>query len=184
MFSGDCWISSWKMSDRDSNSFSYYIHDIKGNNISGISEADYREKLFISENDEKTDPSLSEIYNFVQGLSIRAGVTDLSVKYYGCTASENYRFISSSEEQGSYLSVPVYRSGGRCWFTADNRIYCLENNKISRIRISRLPEGYRYTGLCCEQGRIFLFWEYQSFFHTGKSGFTVIEKKRVDKIDI
>ena len=184
VFSDSCWVSSWKMSDRDSNSFSYYRHDIHGNNISPVSESYYREKLLVSVNNENSDPSLVKIYNFVQSLSCSADITDLSVKYSGCTSSENYRYVSSSEESGSYISVPVYRTDECLWFTADNRIYCLENNKISRISSARLPEGYRYTGICSSKGRIYLFWEYQSFFNTGNSGFSVIDEKGVDKIAI
>ena len=182
IFAGSCWISSWKRSDSDSTSFTYYKHDLRGNNISEISEAVYRRNLVINENKTESDPALYKIYKFVNKLDSDVYITDLSVKYQDCTASEIHRYTSSSPDIGSYISVPVYRTEDCLWFTADNKIYFLENNKITRILSEPLPAGYRYTGICCEKGKIFLFWEYQSFFNTGNSGFTIIDEKRVDKI--
>ena len=182
IFAGNCWISSWKKAGSDSSSFSYYKHDIKGNNISEISEAVYRKNLVINEKKNYSDPALLKIYDFIQSLNSNVYMTDLSVKYSNCTASENHRYISSSKDSGSYVSVPVYRTEECLWFTADNKVFFLENNKITRILSETLPSGYRYTGICCEHGKIYLFWEYQSFFNTGNSGFSIIDEKRVDKI--
>ena len=185
IYTGEKWVSSWKYSDKDTSSFSYYMHDIKGGGISEISEAEYRGKLAVYDDAENTDSSLARILEFAHEISGPGYMTDLSLKYRDCTAAENHRFITASEDPGTYMNIPVYRSGSVYWFSAGSNIYSYSDNSgIKQLDLDPLPEGYRYTGICSEMGKVYLFWEYQSFYYTGNSGFSVIDEKRVDKITI
>ena len=184
IYAGGEWVSSWKYSDKDTSSFSYYMHDIKGKGISEISEAEYRASLASYDDADSADPSLLKILNFVHEKSEPGYMTDLSLKYLDCTAVENHRFIKTSEEPGTYLNIPVYRSGTGYWFSEGSSIYNFTGSGIAQLDLDPLPEGYRYTGICSEKGKVYLFWEYQSFFSTGNTGFSIIDEKRVDKITI
>ena len=185
IYSGGRWISAWKHTDNNSSSFNYYSHDIRGCNLSGITESEYRKSLS-GNNGKKTDVTdLEKILGFIQTVSSPAGISDLSVKYLNCSTAENYRFMNSSDDSDSYLSVPVYKSGSTCWFTFEDRVYKLsEKSVLEKLLLDPLPEGYNYTGVCCERGKLYLFWEYQSFFYSGNSGFSIIDEKGVDKIRI
>ena len=74
------------------------------------------------------------------------------------------------------------KNSSHVWFLVGNDVYRMgANREKEKILLDPLPDGFIYTGICCENSRIYLFWEYQSFFKTGKSGFLIIDEKRVDK---
>ncbi len=182
VYSENKWISSWKHSDEKSSSFRYFSHDIQGEDVSEILESEYRASLAVCGNRDSSDPVIVEILDFVREKSGAVNMTDISVKYIDCIAPENHRFSDPSVPPGSYMFVPVYKNSSHVWFLVGNDVYRMEENgEKEKILLDPLPAGFIYTGICCENSRIYLFWEYQSFFKTGKSGFLIIDEKRVDK---
>lgn len=185
IFSNDKWVSSWKYSDENSSSFRYFSHDINGGNIAEISESEYRHSIDFEDDSEKADPVLDRIQTFLLKEENPAAIIDLYIKEADCISGKTLRFNIVYAEAGTYSLIPVYKTEGNYYFTVNNSIYKISSKgEIILYDIKPLPEGFNYTGICAERGNIFLFWEYQSFFNTGNSGFSIIDEKRVEKITI
>ena len=180
--SSGMWFSAWKYSDADLCSFRYFTHDISGNNMAEIDENTFQTGIPIIglDNETGSDNPLRRIYSFTD----RNSIVDIVVKEEDISPDKVYRFYPEGEDPDGYKEIPVYRQSGEYYFICNNKILCLESDNIFNYRLSPLPSGYTYTGICSSERYLFLFWEYKSFFKTGKAGFSIIDKKRVDKITL
>ena len=60
--------------------------------------------------------------------------------------------------------------------------YTDKNGMVAMIKNSELPDNHRYTKIKYIDGIIVASWEYQDFYQTGDSGFSLFDIKKVDKL--
>ena len=188
----DKWFSAWKKSNAKETLFKYFVHSSHlGENAGEIAESKFMLadqflnnsnlpdtlKKFIS---NITKPEISN--NSIIEVEIRSKDNQVVTTYLMGTAgsdSSHYEKMCVSPERAEALAG----SAGRYFISYKGGIYFIENNNVYLLSgVEKLPNNYRYTVLYASEEMLYAAWEQQRFFLTGACGFTLIEKKRVDKI--
>ena len=95
-----------------------------------------------------------------------------------------YRLSDNDSQASGYEKIFVCNNeNGEYFYTYRNKMYYTDKNGMAAmIKNSELPDNHRYTKIKYIDGIIVASWEYQDFYQTGDSGFSLFDIKKVDKL--
>ena len=179
----DKWFSAWKKSDTKGTKFKYFVHNTPlGENAKEISESGFMLADQFLNKSNLPDQVKKFIFNITK-KEINNCVIELELRNKDNPAVITYLLKAAGSESSHYEKMCVSLDQGSYFLSYKGEIFLIEKDNLYLLTgVEKLPQNISYTVLYVSGNTLYAAWEEQNFFFTGASGLTLIDKKRVDKI--
>ncbi|MCL2792910.1 MAG: hypothetical protein FWD87_07445 [Spirochaetaceae bacterium] len=178
------WFSAWKKVDAHATVFKYFMHNSSlGENAIEIAESRFKQANWFLNNSSLSDSIKKFISNIAKAEIDNNYIIEVELRSKDNPVVTTYLLGTAGSNSNHFEKMCIAIEEEKHFISYKGKIYFIENDSLYLLSgVEKLPPNFRYTVLYASGGILYAAWEEQSFFLTGASGLTIIDKKRVDKI--